>query len=63
MMTEFRLEMKHGQSQRIVEADRFISETASGWLIFYRKPPQGSIEEYWRARLDSVVSMETVRKI
>lgn len=60
-MTEFRLEMRHGQEQRIVKADSFNAATPDGWMIFYRKPPQGGTVEYWRVRIDCVVSMETVR--
>jgi hypothetical protein len=60
-MATFKVEMKHGQDHRIVEADTFDSDKESGWLIFYRRPPQGGIREYWRARLDSVISFETMR--
>lgn len=58
---QFRVEMKHGQDHRVVDADSFHSDVESGWLIFYRKPMQGGTTEYWRARLDSVISMETKR--
>lgn len=58
-MTTFCIEMKHGQDMRRVEADSFNSNEL-GWMIFYRKPPQGGTKEYWRVRLESVVSMETV---
>lgn len=61
-MTQFNLEMRAGQTDdnhRVVDADRFTSDEVSGWLIFYRNPPQGGIKEYWRVRLDAVVSMET----
>lgn len=53
----FRVEMTHGQDQRVVEADRFAN--LDGWVIFYRARPQGGEVEYWRAKLDCVVSMET----
>lgn len=53
----FRLEMRTGQDIREVEADHFREE--GRWLIFFRKPPQGGVKEYWRAQLDDVVSMET----
>lgn len=59
-MTQYRVEVKHGQDLRVVEADQFHSEDGSGWLIFYRKPPQGGTVEYWRVRLECVVSVETV---
>lgn len=56
----FRLEMRAADPQREVTADSF--DTADGWLIFYRRIPQGgSPLEYWRVRLDSVISMETRR--
>ena len=58
-MSTFRIEMKHGQDMRTVEADSFNSNE-HGWMIFYRKPPQGGTREYWRVRLESIVSMETV---
>ena len=53
----FRVEVMHGQDQREVNADKFMEH--DGWLVFYRKPPQGGTIEYWRVRLDCVVSMET----
>jgi hypothetical protein len=56
----FKIEMKVGQEQRLVDADRFSATTEEGWIIFYRKPPTGGIVEYWRARLEHVVSMETI---
>lgn len=59
-MKTFRIEMKHGQEHRTVEADSYSSGDAFGWMIFYRKPPQGGTVEYWRVRLESVISMETV---
>lgn len=55
----FRVEMRFGQDHRQVDADKFGTE--DGWLIFHRKPPQGGMQEYWRARLDAVVSIETVK--
>lgn len=58
-MTKFRVELKHGQDLRIIEADRYDSND-NGWMIFYRKRLQGGIEEYWRVRLDCVISMETI---
>lgn len=57
----FRVEMRVGQDQRRVDADNFGE--VDGWLIFYRRPPQGGIQEHWRARLVDVVSMETVRNV
>lgn len=57
---EFRLEMRTGQDMRHVNADSRAE--SDGWLIFCRKPPQGGAAlEYWRVRLDDVVSMETLR--
>lgn len=53
----FRVEMLHGQDQREVDADSFMQ--VDGWLIFSRTRPQGGLIEYWRAKLDCVVSMET----
>lgn len=53
----FRVEVTHGQDQREVNADKFAEQ--DGWLVFYRKPPTGGIVEYWRVRLECVVSMET----
>lgn len=53
----FRVEMTHGQDMRHVDAD--FHKTIDGWLIFYRKSPQGGVEEYWRARIEAVVSIET----
>lgn len=58
-MKTFIVEMKHGQDQRHVDADSYTFDDAGGWLIFYRHPAQGGKVEYWRARLDSVVAMET----
>lgn len=57
---EYRLEMRAADPQRQVSADHHTQE--NGWLIFYRKNPQGGPSlEYWRVRLDSVISMETRR--
>ena len=56
----FRVEVMHGQDQREVNADKFAEQ--DGWLVFYRKPPQGGTIEYWRVRLDCVVSMETCKR-
>lgn len=57
-MKRFKVEMNAGQDHRIVEADSFATE--DGWLIFHRLPPQGGPrKEYWRARIDAVVSVET----
>lgn len=55
----FRVEMRTGQDMRIVEADSYREDDR--WLIFYRKPPQGGTQEYWRVRMDVVASMETQR--
>lgn len=53
----YRLEMRAADPQRQINAD---SHHESGdWLIFYRNPPQGGKDEYWRVRLDAVISMET----
>lgn len=60
-MLKFRVEMKHGQDQRVIEADSYDPGDAFGWMVFYRRPPQGGTQEYWRVRLDCIVSMETVR--
>jgi len=57
-MTTFRIEVKYGQPQRMVEADTFCE--VDGWLIFYRKPPTGGTQEYWRVRLEGILAMETV---
>jgi hypothetical protein len=48
--------MKYGQDLRIIEADSFFNDAPGGWIIFNRDG-----QEYWRARLDSVVSMETIK--
>ena len=56
---QFKVEMKFGQDQRIVDADSFSAE--GDWLVFFRNPARGGKEEYWRTRLDCVVSMETKR--
>lgn len=55
----FRVEVMHGQDQREVDADKFAEQ--DGWLVFYRKPLQGGLNEYWRVRLECVVSMETCK--
>lgn len=55
----FKLEMRTGQDQRLVEADQWAQ--ADDWMIFYRLPPEGGRKEYWRVRLADVVSMETKR--
>lgn len=57
----FRVEMKHGQDIRHVDADCFSEE--GEWLVFHRKPPVGGTREYWRLRLESVVSIETIKKV
>ena len=58
-MTEYKVEMRAGQDQRIVKADNFI--TADGWLIFYQNPPQGGrAKEYWRVQVADVVSITTM---
>ncbi len=56
---QFRVEMRVGQGMREVDADAF-SETGA-WFIFYREPPRGGREEYWRVRSEDVVSMEVKR--
>lgn len=56
---KFRVEMSVGPETRIVEAD--ACREVGCWLIFYRNPPQGGTQEYWRARMDVVVSIETQR--
>lgn len=56
--SQFRVEMSEGQDMRLVDADTMSSENE--WLIFYRKPPQGGMVEYWRAALRCVVSVETI---
>lgn len=59
---QFRIEMKDGQAQRIVDADSREVDDIGGWLIFYRNPSiGGGGVECWRTRIDSIVSMETVR--
>jgi hypothetical protein len=58
-MTIFNVEMRYGQDIRLVEADSVDINDETGWLIFYRNPPQGGQREYWRVRCDAVVSMET----
>lgn len=56
--TMYHLEMKEGQPSRHVDADHWRAN--DGWMVFYRKHPQGGIQEYWRVRTDCVVSVETV---
>jgi len=59
-MKRYKVEMTHGQDQRLVEADSV--RQIDDWLIFYRLPPQGGPAlEHWRVRIECVVSMETVR--
>jgi hypothetical protein len=58
-MKKYRIEVTHGQDQRLVEADDWIQ--IDDWLVFYRKPATGGTIEYWRVRLEHVVSMETVQ--
>lgn len=53
----YRVEVKFGQDIRQVDADNFAE--SGDWLIFYRKPPQGGLVEYWRVRMDCIVAMET----
>lgn len=53
------VEMTTGQDQRQIDADSYREE--AGWLIFYRNPPSGGKDEYWRARLDFVASIYTMR--
>lgn len=63
MTTEFifRLEMLVGQATREVPADRWSHK--DGWLIFERKQATGGSVEYWRVRLDHVISIETKRTL
>lgn len=56
-MFTFNLEMLQGQSPRYVDADSF--KWVDGWMVFYRKLATGGTIEYWRVRLEFVVSMET----
>ena len=56
----YRVEMKFGQDQREVDADGWTED--DGWMIFYRKPPQGGIIECWRVHTDCVIAVETVRQ-
>lgn len=58
---QFHVEMRVGQGLRVVNADSFTSD--DHWLIFYRKPPQGGLLEYWRVRIDVVAGMETKRDV
>jgi hypothetical protein len=53
------LEMRAANPRREVTADSY--QESGDWLIFYRNPPQGGKDEYWRVRLDAVISMETRR--
>ena len=53
----YRLEMRAPDPQRQINADSY--HQSGDWLIFYRNPPQGGKDEYWRVRLDAVISMET----
>lgn len=53
----YRVEMLHGQDIRVVEADSFMQ--VDGWIIFSRARAIGGMAEYWRAKLDCVVAMET----
>ena len=53
----FRVEMLHGQDQRVVEADSF--SCLDSWMVFYRDKLQGGKVEYWRVKMDCVVAMET----
>lgn len=57
----FLVETRFGQDQRQVFADSYGQ--TDDWLIFYRNPPQGGKDEYWRVRLDAVVCMETKRNV
>jgi hypothetical protein len=57
-VTTFKLEMRVGQDQRVVEAD---SRTEEGdWFVFYRRPATGGTVEYWRVKQADIISMETV---
>lgn len=51
------LEMRANDPRREVSADSY--EERGDWLVFFRAPPEGGKREYWRVRLDAVVSMET----
>lgn len=55
-MSTFRLEVRTGQDIREVPAD-FWKEDGR-WMVFYRRPPQGGTQEYFRIQLADVVSME-----
>lgn len=56
-MKEYKIEMRVGQDQRIVKADRCtINED---WTVFLITPPQGGIREYWRVKTADIISMET----
>lgn len=57
-MNTYRLEMLHGQDMRTVQADTFVIH--ENWLVFHRRPAMGGSREYWRTRIDCVVSVETV---
>lgn len=56
-MAEWKVEMRVGQDQRIVEADSLAER--DGWFIFYRRPPTGGQTEYWRVWQTDVISIET----
>ena len=57
---KYRIEMTHGQDTRIVDADLMVPH--EGWMIFYQNEPQGGSKvEYWRARIECIVSIETQR--
>jgi len=58
-MNKYRIEMTQGQDQRLIEADSWRED--DNWLVFYRKPSQGGIVEYWRAQSKFVVCIETVK--
>ncbi|WP_324807161.1 hypothetical protein SH584_11335 [Sphingomonas sp. LY29] len=56
---QFRVELTEGQPIRVIDAD--VMGTQDDWLIFYHKPPQGGVVEYWRVAMRCVVSIETIR--
>lgn len=56
-MKTYNIEMTQGQSPRYVDAEEYAER--EGWLVFYRKPAMGGTSEYWRVRLEYVVSIET----
>lgn len=56
---KYRIEMRAGQDLRFIDADSY--GCVEGWIIFYRKAPQGGPgKEFWRVKTDDVVSLETI---